>query len=61
MDRTMRATHCLHNRKYVGNALRAVVQSELTGLAHTVILTAIDSVAVEAGWMRLIWCPFQKD
>jgi hypothetical protein len=57
----MRATHCLHNWKCVGNALRAVVQSELTGLAHTVILTAIDLVAVEAGWMRLIWCPFQKD
>ena len=40
---------------------RAPKQSELTRLAYTVIVAAIDSVAVEAWRMWLIWCPSQKD
>jgi hypothetical protein len=61
MDPTTRTIHCLHNWKCVGNMFRAPKQSELTRLAYTVIVAAIDSVAVEAWRMWLIWCPSQKD
>src|SRR5580704_6289998 len=60
MDPTRRAIHCLHNSKRVGDTFRAPLKCELTGLAHTVILAALDSARLQDGGSGLDGAPHRK-